>query len=151
MEIERQQSHLPKCLFFKHGQYYYVHRLDGRLVWMPFGRDQAEAVANADKLNAMRSADRKAAFGRIRDANASLRESIYARDGYQCAYCGATDDLVIDHVIPFAKGGSTHRSNLVTACVPCNQTKGDRDVREFICDLKGMAGAMIEAALKSVA
>jgi len=125
--------------------------LDGKLTWLPFGRDEAEAIANANSMNAMRVAKRVEALGRFRDANVKLRELIYARDSYTCVYCGAKDDLVIDHVLPFAKGGSTHHNNLVTACAPCNMTKGDRDVREFICDLKGMASMMIEAAIHASA
>lgn len=138
---------LPKCLFLKHGQYFYIGREDGKQVWYPFGRNKNEAVANAESMNALRKADRVAAFGRIRSANESLRDSIFSRDGYACAYCGAREDLVIDHVIPYVKGGSTSRNNLVTACVACNRSKNDRDVREFICDLQGMASRIIEAAI----
>lgn len=31
----------------------------------------------------------------------------------------------LDHVIPQAKGGGNHRSNMVMACQECNCLKGD--------------------------
>ena len=57
-----------------------------------------------------------------------MRFAIYARDGYRCRYCGATekqDDLEIDHIIPIAKGGKTTFDNLQTLCHNCNYKKSD--------------------------
>lgn len=59
------------------------------------------------------------------------RFAVLDRDEYKCVYCGdsAPDvKLVVDHVIPVAKGGSSDLSNLVTACEPCNQGKTDRSI-----------------------
>ncbi|MFF9778740.1 RNA-guided endonuclease IscB [Streptomyces sp. NPDC013978] len=53
--------------------------------------------------------------------------------GSACAYCGATDvPLNIDHLQPRSRGGSDRISNLVLACVPCNQAKGSRPVAVFL-------------------
>lgn len=52
-----------------------------------------------------------------------LRFEILRRDGYRCRYCGSTDDLVVDHVLPESLGGLTEAANLVTACQPCNAGK----------------------------
>lgn len=38
----------------------------------------------------------------------------------------------VDHVIPKARGGITHRDNLVTACYQCNQAKRDREIGEAL-------------------
>jgi uncharacterized phage protein (TIGR02220 family) len=62
----------------------------------------------------------------------SRRKRIYERDGGKCVYCGASDELVPDHIIPCAKGGTDRPSNLVTACVSCNQSKRDRSADEFL-------------------
>ena len=35
--------------------------------------------------------------------------------------------MVIDHVIPVAKGGSSEIDNLITSCEPCNSGKGTKD------------------------
>lgn len=53
-------------------------------------------------------------------------EFVYARDGKRCRYCGSTDRLSIDHLIPRCQGGTDHESNLVVACRTCNSRKGGR-------------------------
>lgn len=54
----------------------------------------------------------------------TLAPLVYERDGYACQYCGAADDLTIDHVRPLSRGGSNEMSNLLTACRSCNCSKG---------------------------
>lgn len=61
-----------------------------------------------------------------------VREYLLAKFGRACVYCIAMGvPLNIDHVHPRSKGGSDRVSNLVLACIPCNQTKGNRPVEEF--------------------
>lgn len=55
-----------------------------------------------------------------------LRNEVFKRDGYKCQVCGSKKDLVIDHVIPFSKGGKTTKDNLQTLCKSCNSKKGVR-------------------------
>jgi 5-methylcytosine-specific restriction endonuclease McrA len=38
----------------------------------------------------------------------------------QCAWCGATDKLILDHIIPVMCGGTNERKNVQTLCQPCN-------------------------------
>ena len=57
------------------------------------------------------------------------RENIYWRDQYACQYCGkqfAKRRLTLDHVLPKSRGGLRTWLNLVTACLCCNQRKGNR-------------------------
>ena len=55
------------------------------------------------------------------------RRSVFARDDYQCQYCGATGrELTIDHVIPKRLGGGASWENLVACCRKCNSKKGDK-------------------------
>lgn len=59
------------------------------------------------------------------------RKNILRRDGHRCQYCARTDvALTVDHVIPRARGGEDSWENLVTACVRCNNKKGDRSPAE---------------------
>jgi hypothetical protein len=61
-----------------------------------------------------------------------VREYLLAKFGRACVYCQITNvPLNIDHVRPSSRGGSDRISNLVLACVPCNQAKGARSVEEF--------------------
>lgn len=54
------------------------------------------------------------------------RKNILRRDNHKCQYCGSTTNLTIDHIIPKSKGGDETWENLVTACIKCNNKKGDR-------------------------
>lgn len=57
------------------------------------------------------------------------RVNIYARDKYQCQYCGTKaplSELTYDHVVPRAQGGQTSWTNIVTCCYDCNRSKGNR-------------------------
>ena len=58
---------------------------------------------------------------------AQIRAYVFARDGYACRYCGASGpDVVLeaDHVTPNRAYGPDVCWNLVTACKPCNRSKG---------------------------
>ena len=59
------------------------------------------------------------------------RRNILKRDGHKCAYCGRADlPLTIDHIFPRSRGGDDSWENLVAACLPCNNRKGDRTPEE---------------------
>lgn len=61
-----------------------------------------------------------------------LRVAVFARDGNACRYCGAADvRLECDHVVPLSRGGKSVIWNLVTACVPCNRSKGAKTLDEW--------------------
>lgn len=62
-----------------------------------------------------------------------VREYLLEKWKRQCAYCSAKDTpLEVEHIMPRSKGGSNRVSNLTLACVPCNQAKGNQDIRDFL-------------------
>lgn len=63
-----------------------------------------------------------------------LREMVFERDGYECRYCGCTDELAVDHIIPLSRGGTNDPENLTPACKPCNSSKRDKLVEEWLRD-----------------
>ena len=63
-------------------------------------------------------------------APAFTRFNLFLRDAFVCQYCGAGEELTFDHVVPRSRGGRTTWENIVTACAPCNLTKGGRTPRE---------------------
>jgi len=57
------------------------------------------------------------------EAKRLWRSKIKEEWGYECAYCGSTYELTIDHIVPKAKGGVDFTKNLLCACHKCNQDK----------------------------
>ena len=54
------------------------------------------------------------------------------RDDHKCQYCGKKNvEMTVDHIIPKSKGGADSWENLVTACVKCNNIKGNRTPEEI--------------------
>ena len=59
------------------------------------------------------------------------RKNILRRDGFQCQYCNSRKPpLTVDHIIPRSRGGADQWENLATACVKCNNRKGNRTIEE---------------------
>jgi 5-methylcytosine-specific restriction endonuclease McrA len=58
------------------------------------------------------------------------RRAVFARDDWQCQYCGRRGSLTMDHIVPRSKGGDTSWDNVVACCAGCNRRKGDRSVNQ---------------------
>lgn len=62
-----------------------------------------------------------------------VKATIKSRDQAICQYCGRhASDGEPDHVLPLARGGTDRLTNLVWACKECNQSKGNRTLREWL-------------------
>ena len=63
----------------------------------------------ADQAYYVPAVVRTRSYSRPRDTRRPLmslhRRNIFIRDGFQCQYCGAKDNLTVDHVVPASKGG----------------------------------------------
>jgi len=65
------------------------------------------------------------------------RLAIYLRDRFTCIYCcadlhdAAPSDITLDHIVPFASGGSNSETNLITACRACNCSRQDKPIARF--------------------
>jgi 5-methylcytosine-specific restriction endonuclease McrA len=85
-------------------------------------------------------------------AGYEAREYLLVKFGRRCVYCGAEGvPLNIDHIVPRSRGGSDRITNLALACVPCNQAKGSRDVREFTPGEAEVIMARAKAPLRDAA
>jgi len=128
----RQTDHgLPTRLYRHHGGYRYVTSKNGTQNKLYLGRDRQFAISKAQELNRLNRIDRNQLVGRSRTIFGVERDKIFQRDNFKCVYCGAKDDLILNHFIPFKHGGATHPLNLVTCCVSCNDRKGDLNPDEF--------------------
>lgn len=55
-----------------------------------------------------------------------IRAAVWLRDGKKCKYCGATEALELDHIIPVSVGGSNTENNIEVLCAPCNRRKSNK-------------------------
>ena len=53
-------------------------------------------------------------------------DAVYTRDGGRCVYRGSTQNLQLDHIIPFSRGGATTLENLQLLCQKCNIEKSNK-------------------------
>lgn len=71
---------------------------------------------------------------------ATRRLRIYRRDEGRCRFCGVPltrSEFTLDHLYPRSKGGPDWDVNLVVACSPCNNQKGDMTLEESGMELLG--------------
>ena len=74
------------------------------------------------------SVDRKRLFTED-DKAELLRQETPENGKYRCKLCQmlfTPDELTIDHIIPWSRGGRTELSNAQLLCRPCNSSKGNR-------------------------
>lgn len=106
----------------------FVKCSDGRL-YHPVVAEKA-LIAWAKKQATGRKIDRRL---QIQSAEwAALRAAVFERDNYTCTYCSSHGvRLEADHIVPVRCGGETTMSNLATACLPCNRSKGAKTLSEW--------------------
>ena len=66
------------------------------------------------------------------------KHALYGKQEGQCAGCMTHfpfRNLTLDHVIPRAKGGTDHVSNLQLLCNACNSSKGQGSQEELVAKL----------------
>jgi 5-methylcytosine-specific restriction endonuclease McrA len=77
--------------------------------------EKAVQRSQAAKLRRSRKNFSKAEFKKIGE-----------RNGYKCMFCGTHQDLELDHIVPFSKGGTDEIENLQLLCKKCNISKGTK-------------------------
>ena len=60
-------------------------------------------------------------------AHAALRAYVIHRDGHACVRCGATSNLIADHIVSRRNGGRHHPENMQCLCQPCNARKANKE------------------------
>jgi len=71
--------------------------------------------------------------GLVRRGAKFNRHNVYLRDKGCCQYCGnkvSKSDFTYDHVVPRSQGGKTVWTNVVIACLRCNQKKANRTPKQ---------------------
>lgn len=90
-------------------------RLQGLILakafWMM--RKNSEIDTLLDDLKFKAHADKRTYTG-------ALRSYILKKNRYRCKHCGSRNELEVDHVIPWSKGGKTTIGNARVLCKACN-------------------------------
>ena len=121
---------LPPGVHRKGAAYYFVTTDGGCRLWIRLGTDRGSAFDKAERLRAQYYYDPQ-------DSN--MRDKIAQRDGFACKYCGATEHLEVDHVVPLSRGGANTVRNVVIACRSCNAAKNAKHPADFVANLEKMA------------
>lgn len=70
----------------------------------------------------------------LQNAGGALQQDWYDSLVYfnrQCAYCGSTENLTVEHIVPISRFGANKRYNIIPACSHCNSSKSDQDIMEW--------------------
>lgn len=84
---------------------------------------------------------------------AKFNETSSNHGWYYCKYCGKSgrkEEMEVDHVLPWARGGSNDVSNLAISCRACNRAKGKQTPDEFEIMKMMQEDDMLEKEYKSV-
>lgn len=106
-----------------------------QIAWSYANLARAHAALSAGRTSYVRMDHivRSRLFGGLQSGKMSIRslyddERIKMLAQRQCDYCGSTERLTIDHLVPRIKGGPDDGANLLLACGRCNSAKRDADL-----------------------
>jgi hypothetical protein len=76
-------------------------------------------------------------FKKLRDGEITISGTIREWEREQelpneCVFCRSTSDLTTDHLVPRSRGGDDSADNVVLACQPCNTSRGEKGVFEWL-------------------
>ena len=100
--------------------------------------------ANKERINARKREYQKANTEIVNNIQHRRRAKLKSNGVYQiskkelnklyaspCAYCGSSDKITADHIIPISRGGSHSIGNLAPACEHCNKSKANKILVEW--------------------
>lgn len=115
----------PEKVYELNQDYYWNNAERLRAYAVDYARNHPEQT---QARNRRRKAVERAATGNV---TATEWAAIVEAYNGACVYCGATERLTQDHVVPLAAGGTHSPDNVVPACLSCNCSKGARPVEAF--------------------
>lgn len=95
-------------------------------------RDEWTRLLFQTDVNDVRTVEKAVLRKSLRHIDQMMAWAVFERDGYRCRYCGANRPLTVDHVDLWEDGGATVPANLISACRPCNKTRGRTPYGEWL-------------------
>lgn len=86
-------------------------------------RRQRSADSSADRVRQYRE---RLHAGTGRKRTPYDTKEVIERDSGMCVYCGSTENLCVDHMVPIVLGGDHQSDNFACACKKCNSGKAGR-------------------------
>ena len=82
--------------------------------------------------------EKRAAYENARRAKRASNQSYLITDKFllhlynsNCVFCGKSETITADHIIPVSRGGSDSEGNLQPLCKSCNSSKKDKTIMEW--------------------
>ena len=120
-------------------KWYHAHREEALAAGRLWCINNPERVAAKARRWQVKNADHVASYMRMwraRMAGAVIEivdvAEVWDYWGPMCAYCGSTEDLTLDHIVPLSQGGPHSFDNLTVACRPCNTSKSAKKLIEWM-------------------
>jgi hypothetical protein len=116
----------------------YVKTVEGLIYW-EYAKLIARAAGFEDNYGFITSRYKKLESGEMEWSSSIRDREKEWEHGQVCVYCGSTEKLAQDHIIPSCRGCVDSKvrellesgDNCVWACQKCNSAKGARDVFEW--------------------
>lgn len=103
-----------------------VYRLHG------WATRQYTSDASKERVKRYRERRKQSGLPQQHHVTHKQRAAILAKTGGKCGYCGTTEKITIDHMVPVGRGGTDDPDNLMPACRPCNSDKRDMTHDEYM-------------------
>lgn len=82
------------------------------------------------EMDVIRHGRRRAAKDAVQSFKVTQRELKKIRS-QPCFYCGSTQKICVDHVVPLSRGGNNSIGNYLPACISCNSSKKNKFITEW--------------------
>ena len=107
------------------------HRLKSDPDFIDACRKSSAKYKKTERGRAQRSLNRHARRAAAGKCSPEQRDARFEYHDNKCVFCGSTEDLTLEHLIPVSKGGTNWPANLAPACYSCNSRKGAKGYKEF--------------------
>ncbi len=97
----------------------------------------APSAGFVDNYGVIMDVYRRLKRGEMRMSDYDREVARISQDPGLCAFCGTAGPTTTVSIVPSRRGGPVGLQNLVYACLPCAESKDDKDLFSWWCDELG--------------